>query len=175
MQLAILDNEIEEAAYLAGLPLPVKLDEEELNHNHNEWRTYREHTSRLAKQRGQAFSMIRGQCMQVLLDKMKHDPHWLTASESYDPLTLFRIIEKTILAQTEDQYPYATVYEQECTLYSFQQNILSNEQWYERFNTRIDVGTAIGVTRQHKVLLDHVGSKFKDAAGNPAPLKFSTT
>lgn len=172
MKLAILDNEIEEATYLAGLPLPVKLDEEESNHNHNEWRTYRERTSRLAKQRGQAFSMIRGQCMQILLDKMKHDPQWLTASESYDPLTLFRIIEKTILAQTEDQYPYATVYEQECSLYSFQQNILTNEQWYERFNTRIDVGTAIGVTRQHKVLLDHVGSEFKDAAGNPAPREF---
>jgi hypothetical protein len=88
MQLAILDNKIEEAVYLAGLPLPIRLDEEESNHNHNKWRTYRERTSRLAKQRGQAFSMIRGQCMQVLLDKMKHDPNWLPASESYDPLTL---------------------------------------------------------------------------------------
>jgi hypothetical protein len=100
--------------------------------------------------------MIRGQCMQVLLDKMKHDIDWIPASTSYNPLTLFALIEKTILAQTEDQYPYATVYEQESTLYSFSQNTLSNEQWYERFNTRIDVGTAIGVTRQHTVLLEHV-------------------
>jgi hypothetical protein len=103
--------------------------------------------------------MIRGQCMQVLLDKMKHDANWIPASESYDPLTLMKLIEKTILAQTEDQYPYATVYEQECTLYSFNQNTLSNEQWYERFNTRIDVGTAIGVMRQHQVLLEQVASK----------------
>jgi hypothetical protein len=61
--------------------------------------------------------MIRGQCMQVLLDKMKHDTEWLPVSEPYDPLTLLRLIERTILAQTEDQYPYATVYEQECGLY----------------------------------------------------------
>jgi hypothetical protein len=170
MKLAILDNQIEEAAYEMGIELPIKLNELESTVNHNEWRTYRERTTRLDKQRGQAFSMIRGQCMQVLLDKMKHDSDWIPASESYDPLTLMRLIEKTILAQTEDQYPFATVYEQECTLYSFNQNTLSNEQWYERFNTRIDVGTAIGVTRQHKVLLDHVahetihGSTFEKHA-----------
>ena len=159
MSLAELENEIEEAEYQATLDLPIKLTDEESTQYSNEWRTYRERTSRLEKQRGQAFSMIRGQCMQVLLDKMKHDPDWTTASESYDPLTLFKLIEKTVLAQTEDQYPFATVYEQECTLYSFSQNTLSNEQWYERFNTRIDVGTAIGVTRQHQVLLEHVASE----------------
>jgi hypothetical protein len=159
MTLAVLENDIEEAAYQATLDLPIKLNDEETTQHSNEWRTYRERTSRLEKQRGQAFSMIRGQCMQVLLDKMKHDVDWTVASESYDPLILFKLIEKTVLAQTEDQYPYATVYEQECTLYSFSQNALSNEQWYERFNTRIDVGTAIGVTRQHRVLLEHVAAE----------------
>jgi hypothetical protein len=128
MQLAVLENETKEAACQLSMPLPMKLDKSEANIYHNEWITYRERTSRLEKQRGQAFSMIRGQCMQVLLDKMKHDTDWTTASMSYNPLTLFALIEKTILAQTEDQYPYATVYEQECTLYSFNQNSLSKEQ-----------------------------------------------
>ena len=137
----------------------MKLDDSEATSYHNEWRTYRERTTRLEKQRGQAFSMIQGQCMQVLLDKMKHDIDWIPASTSYNPLTLFALIEKTILAQTEDQYLYATVYEQESTLYSFSQNTLSNKQWYKRFNTRIDVGTAIGVTRQHTVLLEHVAQE----------------
>jgi hypothetical protein len=159
MTLAILENEIEEARYQATIDLPITLDETEKTKNSNAWRTYRERNSRLETQRGQAFSMIRGQCMQVLLDKMKHDPDWMPASKSYDPLTLLRLIEKTILAQTEDQYPYATVYEQECALHSFQQNALTNEQWYERFNTKIDVGSAIGVTRQHQILLDHVAAE----------------
>jgi hypothetical protein len=74
-------------------------------------------------------------------------------------LTLFKLIEKTILAQTEDQYPFATVYEQEISIYSFNQHSLTNEQWYERFNTNIDVGSAIGVTRQHRVLLEHVAAE----------------
>ena len=66
------------------------------------------------------------------------------------------MIEKTILSQTEDQYPFATVYDQELSFYSFRQETMSNPQWYERFNTKVDVGDAIGVTRQHKSLLEHV-------------------
>ena len=33
---------------------------------------------------------------------------------------------------------------------------MSNAQWYERFNTKVDVSEAIGVTHQHKVLLEYV-------------------
>jgi hypothetical protein len=167
MLLALLENEIEEAAYQATVNLPIVLDESKKTKNSNAWLTYRERNWRLETQRGQVFSMIRGQHMQVLLDKMKHNTGLTSASKSYDPLTFLRLIENTVLAQTKDQYPYTTVYEQECTLYSFSQNTLTNEQWYERFNTRIDVGSAIGVTRQHQILLEHVTAetgtaKFED-------------
>ena len=103
MNLALLENQIEEATYQASIDLPIRLEGEDKTEHENKWRSYRERQSRLEKQRGQAFSMILGQCQQVLLDKMKHDPEWIVASESYDPLILMKLIEKTILVQTEDQ------------------------------------------------------------------------
>jgi hypothetical protein len=90
---------------------------------------------------------------------MKQYTDWNTVSILYDPLTLYRLIERTVLAQTEDQYPYATVYDQELSFYSFKQDNISNPQWYERFNTKVDVSGAIGVTRQHKVLLEYVAQE----------------
>ena len=66
-------------------------------------------------------------------------------------ITPFQIIVLTktiILDQTKYQYPFYTVYEQECYMYSFSQNTLSNEQWCEPFSTKIDVGSAIGVIQQ---------------------------
>jgi hypothetical protein len=57
--------------------------------------------------------MIKGQCTQLLQDKMKQDTEWTNVITSYDPLTLYRLIERTVLAQTEDQYPFTTVYDQE--------------------------------------------------------------
>ena len=65
-----------------------------------------------------------------------------------------------VLAQTEDQYPFAMVYEQEISLCSFRQEKLTNAQWYEHFNTRVDVGEAIGITQQHKVLLDYIAQEL---------------
>ena len=156
MKLAELIGEIEKADNAALEELPVKLTEIEKTHYENQWRSYRERDQKLKLQRGQAYSMIRGQCTQRLLDEMKSDPDWTAVSTSFDPLELLALIEKTILAQTEDQYPYAAVYQQETTLFNFVQNNLTNAQWYEKFNTKVDVGSAIGVTRVHQVLTDLV-------------------
>jgi hypothetical protein len=95
---------------------------------------------------------------------MKQDTDWNTLSILYDPLNLHRLIERTVLAQTEDQCPFATVYDQELSCYSFKQDNMSNPQWYERFNTNVDVSGAIGATRQHKVLLEYVAQESYNRA-----------
>jgi hypothetical protein len=41
---------------------------------------------------------------------------------------------------------------------------LSNPQWYERFNTKVDVGDAIRVTRQHKVILELIAQETHTSA-----------
>jgi hypothetical protein len=90
---------------------------------------------------------------------MKQDTDWNPVSISYDPLTLYLLTERTVLAQTEDQYLFTMVYDQEFSFYSFKQDNLSNPQWCERFNTKVDVSGSIGVTRQHKVLLEYVAQE----------------
>ena len=71
---------------------------------------------------------------------MKHDTDWDNTSESYDSITLLKWIERKILDQTKDQCCYATSYKPECALYGFNQHNLTNEQSYERFNTKVDFG-----------------------------------
>jgi hypothetical protein len=95
---------------------------------------------------------------------MKQDTDWKTVSISYDPLTLYRLIERTVLAQTEDRYPFETVYDQELSFYSFKQDNPSNPQWYERFNIKVDIRGSIRVTRQHKVLLEYVAQESYNRA-----------
>ena len=79
---------------------------------------------------------------------------WTTVATSCDPLKLINIIVKTVLAQTEDKYPFAIVYKQELSLYGFHRNTTTNYQWYEQFKTKVYVGTYIGVTRKNSVLLE---------------------
>ena len=60
--------------------------------------------------------MVIWKCMQVLPEKMKYDPYWDNANTSYDSLQILTLIEKNVLAQTEDKYPFDTVYEQDCSI-----------------------------------------------------------
>ena len=66
-----------------------------------EWKTYQQSKAHLIKHQGQTYSLIHGQCTQLLQDKMKQDPDWDTVSTSYDPLQLYALIKKIVLAQTE--------------------------------------------------------------------------
>jgi hypothetical protein len=105
MQLAILDNQIAEGSYKQSNEVPIKmLDSGKMQYS-NDWRTYQERNVLLTKHRGQAFSLILGQCTQLLQDRMKQDTNWNMTSTSYNPLELYWLIEKMTLAQTEDQYP----------------------------------------------------------------------
>jgi hypothetical protein len=137
-RLAILQNEIAQGEFAASIEVPVVLTESEKTQFSNDWHTFRERNTNLIKHRGQAFSLIQGQCTQLLQEKMKQETDCNTVSISYDPLTLYRLIERTVLTQTEDQYPFATVHKQELSFYLFKQDNLSNLQWYERFNTKVD-------------------------------------
>ena len=83
-------------------PVSMVLTDAEKTANSNTWRSYRETNANLLKHRGQAYSLILGQCTQLLHDKLKQEPTWAVVSVSYNPLQLYRSIEKVILAQTED-------------------------------------------------------------------------
>ena len=62
--------------YKSKLIIPIVMEGDSKVEHDNEWRTYREINPQLEKQHGKAFSIIRGQCMQVLIYHMKHDPYW---------------------------------------------------------------------------------------------------
>jgi hypothetical protein len=89
MRLAILQNEIDQGEFAASIEVPVVLTDSKKTQFRNDWRTFRERNTNLIKHRGQSFSLIQGQCTQLLQDKMKQDMDWNTVIISYDPLTLY--------------------------------------------------------------------------------------
>ena len=129
MKLVMLENEIAQGEYEANVDVPIVMIDLEKTQSINEWRIYRETNSQLKKHIGQGFLLILGQCTQFLQDKIKQDTEWNVVSTSYDPLIFYRLIEKTVLGQTEYQYPFAMVYNQELGFYRFRQYKLSNPQW----------------------------------------------
>ena len=73
MKLAILNNDTLQAECEATQELPMAMTDLEKTQNNNEWCTCHERDAQLVKNRGQAFSLVLGQCTQLLQDKMKQD------------------------------------------------------------------------------------------------------
>ena len=48
------------------------------------------------------------------------------------------------------------MYEQEVAFYTFNQHNLAKNKWYERFKTKVDILSTIGVIGQHKYLLEYI-------------------
>ena len=154
IQKAELENDIAQLQHDLDNPPKIKLEGEEKAEYDAEWKAYSTRNSKLTEHRGQAFSLIFGQCTQVLKDKMKQDSDYNTTMQQCDPLALMDLIEKTVLSQSDSQYSYMTFYEQERNLLSLSQGSLTDHQYYEKFNTRWDVAKAVGVTKTNSGALE---------------------
>ena len=97
---------------------------------------------------------------------MLQDPKWESVSKSYDPLLLYSLIEKIVLKQTDEEYPFAGVCDQLVHVMVGKQGTLTNHQWYERFNTRCETAKSCGVRFDvFPVLWDYCAGLLNNGAG----------
>jgi hypothetical protein len=82
MKLDLLQNEIAQGGISANVEVPIVLTDSQKTQFSNEWLTYRKRNANMIKHRGQSFSLIQGQCTQLLQDKMKQDTDWAVVSTS---------------------------------------------------------------------------------------------
>ena len=145
VEIADVENQIDDITYQQGKDVPYNLTKEEELEFSNESKSHSYRVATLEKHCGQVYALIYGQCTQVLQDKMKQDKGWTAVSVSYDPLLLYKLMERVIMKQTEDQYPVAALWEQLCNVTLAKQGNMTNIEYYERLNTKIDVAESAGV------------------------------
>lgn len=166
VELAKVDNDIIQLEYEKTQEVVVYLSDKEKGEFRAETKTHTYRTNNLKVHCEQVFGLIIGQCMQLLQDKLKQDPSWAMVSKSYDPLQLYSLIEKVILKQTDDQYPFAAVVEQAVALFTACQGNMTNAQWYERFNTRYEVAKSVGAQFDNiEVLWEYCAGMLNEGAG----------
>jgi hypothetical protein len=103
-ELCEVDDQIAKGDIKLNDEVEMKLTNDEKMAHSNTWRTHQETTESLKKSRGKVYSLLLGQCTQVRVDKMKQDADWVTISESFDPILLFKPIKKFVLRQSNNQY-----------------------------------------------------------------------
>jgi hypothetical protein len=95
----------------------MKLVEDKKMLHSNAWRTHCENTDGMKKSHGKIYSLLLGQCTQVLIDKMKQDANWVMVSYLFDPIALFKLIEKFVLKQSDNQHKVAVLIAKELSIF----------------------------------------------------------
>lgn len=89
-----------------------------------------------------AYSLIIGQCTDLLQGKLKQQAQWTRISEDQDAIALISLI-KSITFRFEDQkfLPLA-LYLSKTNLYNLRQGYMTNHDYLQRFQNLVDVATA---------------------------------
>ena len=161
-ELREVDDQIAKCKIELSDEVEMKLTEDEKIAHSNAWRTHREASESLKKSRGKIYSLLLGQCTQVLIDKMKQDSDWVMISESFDPILLLKLIEKYVLKQSDNQYATSVLIAEHMSILSFrQEDHMSNAAYYDRFTTRAEVARQAGVCYYTPALLEAKATQLK--------------
>ena len=102
----------------------MRLTDNEMAAHSNAWLTYQESSKSLKKSRGMLYSLLLGQCTQVLLNEMEQDTDWVTISGFSNQNLLFKLIKNIVLKQSDNQNKslVVDVAKQECLAQPFVNN-----------------------------------------------------
>jgi hypothetical protein len=143
----------------------MKLTKDEKTSHSNAWRSHCKSSDSLKKSRGEIYSLLLGQCTQVLVDKMKKDTDWVTISGSFDPISLLKLIEKFVLKQSDNPYKMAVLIAEQLSILTFcQDNQIGNATYYDWITTRVEVACQAGVCYHSPDLLKEKATELKMAA-----------
>jgi hypothetical protein len=121
-----------------------------------------ETTESLKKSRGKVYSLLLGQCTQVLVDKMKKYVDLVTISESFDSSLLFKLIEKFVLKQSNNQCKTAVLIAEQLSILLFcRDNQVGNAVYYDCFTTRVEVVCQAGLCYYSPELLEDKAAQTK--------------
>ncbi len=144
--------------------MPYNLTDSEKLEYGNESKTHSQRVTTLEKHCGNVYALIYRQCTQILQDNLKQDKNWVTVSVSYKPLELYKLIKQVILKQTEDQYPVAALWEQLSNVANAKQGNSTNKEWYDWFNTKVEVAESVGVSFDFKKIWEYCAMGSHKAA-----------
>ena len=112
------------------------------------------------------YSLVLGQCTDLLKSKLKQSYEWNAASTTYDVLILIRIIRTITFKFDEQQYLSLALHQAKANVYNIRQGSLSNAEYLENFNNVVDIATAYNGQLNDQAITDiatetaHVGVEY---------------
>ena len=103
---------------------------------------YMKRRSTLDENVQKCYSLVLGQCTDLLKSKLKQSHEWHAASTTYDVLILIRIIRTITFKFYEQKYLPLALHQAKENVHNIRQGSLSNVEYLEKFNNVVHIATA---------------------------------
>ena len=103
---------------------------------------YMKRRSTLDENVQKSYSLVPGQCTDILKSKLKQINGWSAASTTYDVLILIRIIRTITFKFYEQKYLPLALHQAKANFYNIRKVSLSNAEYLESFNNAVDIARA---------------------------------
>ncbi len=89
-----------------------------------------------------AYSLMLGQCTELLKSKLKQAGNWATVSAAMDVLGLMTLIKGIVYKFEDQKYLPLAIHQAKANFYSFRQGTLTNAEYLDKFNNLVDIATS---------------------------------
>ena len=119
-----------------------------------------------------AFSLVLGQCTDLLQSKLKQQANWATVSREQDVIALLEMIKNITFKFDDQKFLPLALYNAKAALYSLRQNNMSNHDYLQKFNNLVDVSTTYNGQLYDQAIVDiacerlHPGTDFETLGKN---------
>ena len=110
--------------------------------------------------------MVLGQCTELLQSKLKQQANWATVNADQDGIELIKMIKKCVHKFEDQKYLPLALINAKMSLYIFRQGTLSNDEYYKKFCSLVDIARSYnGVLYDNAIRAavterDHSGTDF---------------
>ena len=100
------------------------------------------------------YSLVLGQCTELLKSKLKTTSNWDTISTDFDFIGLIASIKSVIFKFEDQRYLPLSLHYAKTKFYSFRKHHLSNTEYLEKFTNLVDMAESFEVQLHDKALVD---------------------
>ena len=173
----ICSSMINETKFVVPRPtLPTPADPNALTAEERvEERLYEKRLDALVKQEGtlddniqRLYSLVLGQCTDLLQTKLKQQNGWKKVSEDQDGIALLKLIKTTVHKFDDQKFTPLAHYRAKAAVYAVRQGNLSNDEYLKKFNNLVDVAQSYDGHFHDQAMMgvvmdkDHPGVLWKD-------------
>jgi hypothetical protein len=112
------------------------------------------------------YSLVIGQCTDLLQSKLKQQAQWATISEDQDAIALISLIKSITLRFEDQKFLPLALYLSKANFYNLRQGNMTNHDYLRRFQNLVDVATAYNGQLHDQAIIDittkrlHPGSVY---------------